>query len=151
MDKSQYNNSSGQWRKCNGTRRSSARRRASLRLRLVFVTVAAIAALATQSAISIQHTDRIPDIGVSNWFGSKPEPITGVASVIDGDTIEVHGQRIRFNGIDAPESKQYCSDSKGFDYPCGRALSRGLGRFSSGLQAGALHLRDLGPISPFCR
>jgi endonuclease YncB( thermonuclease family) len=34
------------------------------------------------------------------------EGITGVASVIDGDTIEIHGQRIR--GIDAPESSQPC-------------------------------------------
>ena len=33
------------------------------------------------------------------------EGITGVASVIDGDTIEIH-QRIR--GIDAPESSQLC-------------------------------------------
>ncbi|TIU95343.1 MAG: thermonuclease family protein, partial [Mesorhizobium sp.] len=28
----------------------------------------------------------------------------GVASVIDGDTIEVHGQRVRFNAVDAPKS-----------------------------------------------
>ena len=34
--------------------------------------------------------------------------ITGTASVIDGDTIEIHGQRIRFHGIDAPESGQNC-------------------------------------------
>ena len=34
--------------------------------------------------------------------------IIGTASVIDGDTIEIHGQRIRFQGIDAPESGQSC-------------------------------------------
>ena len=34
--------------------------------------------------------------------------VTGTASVIDGDTIEVRGQRIRLHGIDAPESGQLC-------------------------------------------
>ena len=32
------------------------------------------------------------------------EPIVGRASVIDGDTVDVRGTRIRVHGIDAPES-----------------------------------------------
>lgn len=32
-------------------------------------------------------------------------PVIGVASVVDGDTLEIHGQRIRLHAVDAPESK----------------------------------------------
>ena len=34
--------------------------------------------------------------------------MAGQASVIDGDTTEIHGTRIRLHGIDAPESGQLC-------------------------------------------
>jgi endonuclease YncB( thermonuclease family) len=32
----------------------------------------------------------------------------GRASVIDGDTLEIHGRRIRLSGIDSPERGQHC-------------------------------------------
>ena len=34
--------------------------------------------------------------------------VAGPTRVIDGDTIEVAGERIRLHGIDAPESGQSC-------------------------------------------
>jgi endonuclease YncB( thermonuclease family) len=34
--------------------------------------------------------------------------IKGVASVIDGDTIEIHGQHIRIKGYDTPEEGKRC-------------------------------------------
>ena len=36
------------------------------------------------------------------------QDITGPARVIDGDTLDVAGQRIRLYGIDAPEKNQTC-------------------------------------------
>ena len=39
---------------------------------------------------------------------SLAEEIVGKPRIIDGDTIELGGKRIRLYGIDAPESKQTC-------------------------------------------
>ncbi len=51
--------------------------------------------------------------------------VAGVASVIDGDTIEVHGQRIRLHGIDAPESRQLCR-LDGNPWQCGKDAANAL-------------------------
>jgi|SRR5689334_1725914 len=37
-----------------------------------------------------------------------PASVAGTASVVDADTLDIHGQRIRLVGVDAPESKQKC-------------------------------------------
>lgn len=55
--------------------------------------------------------------------------IVGRADVVDGDTISIHGARIRLNGVDAPESRQLCQDEHGDDYPCGRISAMALDDF----------------------
>lgn len=58
--------------------------------------------------------------------------VTGTASVIDADTIEIHGERLRLHGIDAPESGQLCHDPNGDPWRCGKeaafALANKIGR-----------------------
>jgi endonuclease YncB( thermonuclease family) len=55
--------------------------------------------------------------------------IIGRASVIDADTIEIHGTRIRLDGIDAPESGQRCRNPAGVLARCGAAAANALDAF----------------------
>ncbi|MDE4914892.1 thermonuclease family protein [Methylobacterium sp. 092160098-2] len=61
-----------------------------------------------------------------------PDEIVGRASVVDGDTIEVRGVRIRLAGVDAPESDQTCSRGDGTTYRCGQASALFLDRMLEG-------------------
>jgi endonuclease YncB( thermonuclease family) len=45
--------------------------------------------------------------------------LIGQASIIGGDTIEIHGQHIRLFGIDAPEHDQFCEAGRA-QYRCGQ-------------------------------
>ncbi len=72
--------------------------------------------------------------------------VAGVASVIDGDTIEVHGQRIRLHGIDAPESRQLCR-LDGKPWQCGKDAANAPARIVVSL-AGELAARIHHGIPP---
>jgi endonuclease YncB( thermonuclease family) len=57
------------------------------------------------------------------------EGLLGRASVIDGDTLEIHGARIRLLGIDAPESDQLCRGEDSVQYRCGAKAANELNAF----------------------
>ena len=63
---------------------------------------------------------------------AKADTLEGAASIVDGDTIEVHGQQIRLLGIDAPEAAQTCWDAAGKSWPCGQRAALALAAKLSG-------------------
>lgn len=52
--------------------------------------------------------------------------LTGTARIVDGDTLHLNGAKIRLHGIDAPETKQQCTDQDGTSYMCGEASTDAL-------------------------
>jgi endonuclease YncB( thermonuclease family) len=91
--------------------------------RAVFFALGAIVAFAISKQTAAPHDD-------ASRHRSSSAEVTGIARVIDGDTIDVGGVRVRLFGIDAPERDQSCSRSDGTRYACGR--------FASGFLADAI-------------
>ena len=60
---------------------------------------------------------------------ASTDDMTGQASIVDGDTLEIHGTRIRLWGIDAPESSQLCRGEDSEPYRCGAQAANELDTF----------------------
>lgn len=58
-------------------------------------------------------------------FPATAADITGMPTVIDGETLEVGGKRFRLWGIDAPDPRQTCVIRKR-EYNCGRISTTAL-------------------------
>jgi endonuclease YncB( thermonuclease family) len=63
------------------------------------------------------------------WGPALADDLIGQASVVDGDTLEIHGTRIRLWGIDAPESTQLCRGDDSLQYRCGAKAANDLDAF----------------------
>ena len=60
-----------------------------------------------------------PAHAASEKSPAVPNTITGIARVVDGDSLVINQTRLRLHGVDAPESNQQCfRDSK--TWPCGK-------------------------------
>src|SRR3979490_1669642 len=57
------------------------------------------------------------------------DDFVGQASVVDGDTLDIHGTRIRLWGVDAPESSQLCRGADSNLYRCGAKAANDLDSF----------------------
>jgi len=64
---------------------------------------------------------------LSAAVGSAAEPtIVGSARVVDGDTLHVAGERVRLEGIDAPEMAQTCPRRSTGTWACGKVAAQAL-------------------------
>lgn len=60
--------------------------------------------------------------------GKEDVEVVGIPRVLDGDTVEISGAKLRLQGIDAPEIDQICFDARGDRWSCGVAARDELAR-----------------------
>lgn len=93
----------------------------------------AVAFIVLQASLESSSARRseVADSGRAPTVGSH---LRGPARVIDGDTIDVGGTRVRLEGIDAPEAGQMCARRVLGSWACGDAATNFLRRLVEGRQ-----------------
>jgi len=101
--------------------RTPLRRRPKLRRRTGLVILIGLGLLAAYAML--------PDAP----FSLDGPPLTGtVERVVDGDTIDIAGQRIRLPGLDAPEWNQTCNTTDGVPWQCGAGAAKRMRELTRG-------------------
>ncbi len=102
----------------------------------------------------------VPALALAAGFQAAPArageatrpTVSGPATVIDGNTLEIGGRRLRLYGIDAPDLDQICFDGHERGYPCGRVAAAALAaRIGGDALACAPHAAADGSASVVCR
>jgi endonuclease YncB( thermonuclease family) len=93
---------------------------------LVLTLAAGLGLLAPPAKATEDATEPGLVVSVRAERHARPEQVLiGRVSVIDGDTLELHGVRIRLQAIDAPEARQNCHHGDQL-WPCGRRAAYAL-------------------------
>lgn len=79
-------------------------------------------ALALATAAFLRPPAGAPALATS----SDSTVLSGVATVVDGDTLDIAGERVRLEAIDAPEADQTCGAGPSGTWACGRAATNHL-------------------------
>lgn len=70
---------------------------------------------------------RLAVVGLAFCVASVAQAdLRGTARVVDGDTLDIAGERVRLLGLDAPESDQTCLTEQGAEWRCGAWVSQEL-------------------------
>ncbi len=79
------------------------------------MSITRIAGLAAAGAIALALLHLFSSHAASGLSGGRGDPliVSGPARVIDADTLEIEGLRIRLEGVDAPEAGQVCPTRSG--------------------------------------
>jgi endonuclease YncB( thermonuclease family) len=121
-----------------------------LRLIIVLILLIAAGVAAWQESWAPRAPSAAPVEAPTAKAGAEPSVkptspketvLQGTTSVIAGDTLDLHGQRIRLHGIDALESKQSCMRG-GETWGCGQAAALALAE-RIGRQPIACEQRDI--------
>jgi endonuclease YncB( thermonuclease family) len=82
----------------------------------------------TMAAACAVAADRVQAASSGSKQAAASRVITGHATVVDGDGLEINGTKIRLFGIDAPKIDQYCQRDDHTRWRCGHYSSVELDR-----------------------